>query len=186
MRGLPSFLNTDDFNLTLAKSVRTEESHIPADVLAWDGYKNLRETIIKKISEFEGVKIHEGNPSVTANDDYINVKIDGNMVASFDRRTTYFYCWNKVSSLLPKEEGVGKLCQENSIQVVPHTTLYTKKEDPATAIILGSGRSSVWALKHFLDTIFPVIKRRADKLPLHENEKSLVENSRVFEFQVCA
>jgi hypothetical protein len=105
--------------------------------------------------------VYTGIPKIVKQDDHYTVSTheDTLLLPS----STYFYNSFRVPDI---DHDMGNLPK------ISHTHLYTmpQAEVPKTVIILGGGRSTIWAGLHFPNTLFACIKSKAIDFPLFKSE----------------
>lgn len=126
--------------------------------LEWGEYREIVQGGINELQQHKNVEFHFGNPAgVRVNKGRsFNVDLKDKEISLPEK--SWFYLWYR-------EPRLFHVARDTFLR--PHTKLYEIPRDnlPAKVIIVGCSYSTVWLLKHCPNTIFFVLKRRADAFP---------------------
>ena len=157
-RGLPWFVRNEFYKVY---------PHHPEDkAISWHQFQELRKQILSELYGL-GVKIHTGVPTIADKGHYYRFATnEGSFCLS---KTDNFHVYNSLR--LPKVDH-GLEIAGTPISVARSATelyRYDRKFTPSACVLVGNGRSAVWAAQHFPDTAFVVIGLD-ESLPLIKGE----------------
>lgn len=164
-RGLPWYVRQEFLEIY--------PNHKENELIRWGQFKELRKHAVQEL-EKNGVSIYHGTPNLTKNNSgYLVTPKNGDSFSI--PSNTFIYNSFREPDLEHSLSGIAS--------APSHTRLYTMCAEsvPNSIILIGSGRSAIWAAQHFKQSIISCIKRENSRLPLFENES---RPSNLIEFPV--
>ena len=150
--GMPWFVR-EDF-------LRLFPTHQKDDQITFGQMKTLREAVLDDLKQ-QGAQVYSGVPEIHRTHTHYEVKLGEDPLLS-EENILFYHAWRSPRT----HHGLG-----DHLPAQSHVQLYHQPRStlPKTVILLGGGRSSVWAAQNFPEIQFHCISQKS-MLPLFRDE----------------